>query len=409
MNILFISLLDFHDLEERNIYTDLLKTFLKKGHYVCAVSPVESRNSQKCSLIENEKLLLLKPMIGNTQKTNLIEKGTSILTLELILEKSIKKYTSHIKFDLVLYTTPPITFYKAVRYVKQRDNAKTYLLLKDIFPQNAIDLGMISKKWPKGIIYRYFRNKEKKLYKISDYIGCLSPANIDFFLKNNKEISNIPIEVCPNSIEPLEIIPKDKTLLKRKFNIPEDSIAFIYGGNLGKPQNIDFVVQCLKKNINYTDRYFIICGSGTDFGKLEEFFNKTNPKNMRLINGLPKKEYDELVSACDIGLIFLDYRFTIPNFPCRLLSYMENSMPVLACTDVNTDIGRVIESGNFGWWCESNNENIFHETVNDICMKKNEIEKYGTNARVYLEKNYTVEQSYQIIMKHLNNSNNDIN
>lgn len=400
MNILFISLLDFDNLEKRSIYTDLLRTFLNKGHYVCAVSPVERRNKQDASIIKTENLLILKPRIGNVQKNNSIEKGISILMLESQLRKCIKKHTNHIKFDLVLYTTPPLTFYKAVSYVKKRDKAKTYLLIKDIFPQNAVDLGVLSSKGLKGYIYRYFKNKEKKLYNISDYIGCLSPANIDFLMKNNKEISDKPIEVCPNSIEPIEVITEDKRYLKKKLDIPENSITYIYGGNLGKPQDIDFVIKCLQLNINLVDRYFIICGTGTEYFKLEEFFSKRKPMNMKLINGLPKLEFDELVSACDIGLIFLDHRFTIPNFPSRLLSYMENSLPVLACTDSNTDIGKIIENGNFGWWCESNNENLFYKTVNNICKSKNELEQIGANARDYLEEHYTTEQSYQIIMRH---------
>ncbi|SDC04211.1 Glycosyltransferase involved in cell wall bisynthesis [Paenibacillus sp. UNCCL117] len=404
MNILFISLLDFDSLDERNIYTDLLRTFLKHGHYVCVVSPVERRKHKRALQLESENLLILKPKIGNTQKTNLIEKGISILRLESRLKQSIKKFTTHIKFDLIIYTTPPITFYKAVKYVKKRDNAKTYLLLKDIFPQNAVDLGILSKKGLKGVVYKHFRHKEKRLYRVSDYIGCLSPANIRFLLRHNQENVSKSIEVCPNSIEPQYIVPRDKGLLKRQFDIPEESTAFIYGGNLGKPQNIDFIILCLKKNINMDDRYFIICGTGTDYYKLEEFFSKEKPRNMRLINGLPKEKYDELVSSCDVGLIFLDCRFTIPNFPSRLLSYMDYSMPTLACTDINTDLGEIMEKGSFGWWCESNDEEMFLEKINYICEHKNEIEKFGLNAREYLEKNYTSERSYQIIMKHFTNS-----
>ena len=400
MNILFLSLLDFTSLDVHNIYTDLVREFFNKGHHIFAVSPVEKRENQETQLIENENIRILKLKIGNTQKTNLIEKGISTLTLESKFVEGIKKYFSDVKFDLILYSTPPITFYRAVQFVKQRDNAKTYLLLKDIFPQNAVDLGIMTKTGLKGLLYQYFRRKEKNLYQISDYIGCLSQANIDFLLKYNKELSSKQIEVCANSIQPKDYIKSDKGSLKRKFKIPEEAVIFIYGGNLGKPQDISFVVKCLRKNINLNDRYFVICGTGTDYYKLEDFFKMEKPQNMRLLNGLPKQEYDELVSACDIGLIFLDHRFTIPNFPSRLLSYMENAMPVLACTDRNTDVGHIIENGSFGWWCESTDENKFVEIVNEICNRRDLLSKASDNARGYLENNYTVEKSYQIIMKH---------
>ena len=91
MNILFLSLLDFASLNERNIYTDLLREFLNKGHYICAVSPVERHKNQETHLIENENHRILKLRIGNTQKANLIEKGISTLTLESKFVSGIKE------------------------------------------------------------------------------------------------------------------------------------------------------------------------------------------------------------------------------------------------------------------------------------------------------------------------------
>lgn len=400
MNILFLSLLDFNSFDERSIYTDLLKTFVRNGHYVYAVSPVEKRTNKRTHYIKKDNAFILKPRIGNTQKTNLIEKGISVLTLEFILKHNIKKYSKNIKFDLILYTTPPITFFSVVKYIKERDKASAYLLLKDIFPQNAVDLGMLSTGGIKGILYRYFRKKEKNLYKLSDYIGCLSKANIEFLLKHNPELESKPIEVCPNSIEPSEAKKINKNSIRRQFDIPENATTFIYGGNLGKPQDIDFVIECLKKNLESDDRYFVICGNGTEYYKLERFMLEYSPTNIKLIKGLPKAQYDVLVSACDIGLVFLDHRFTIPNFPSRLLSYMEYSMPTLACTDSNTDLGSIIESENLGWWCESTDANRFLDLVNSICSNKEQIDMFGQNSRRYLLNNYTTEKAYQTIISH---------
>ena len=84
------------------------------------------------------------------------------------------------------------------------------MLLKDIFPQNAVDLGMLKKTGFKGLLYRYFKNKEKKLYRQSDYIGCMSNANVDFLLKNNPQISKNIVEVCPNSIAPSNSVRDSK-------------------------------------------------------------------------------------------------------------------------------------------------------------------------------------------------------
>ncbi|PGK34798.1 glycosyltransferase WbuB [Bacillus anthracis] len=401
MNVLFLTLLDFSTIKEKGIYTDLMREFTNNGNTVYIISPTEKRKQQKNKLIDTGNCKILKLQIGNIQKTNIIEKGISTLTLESKFLKGIKNYFSDVKFDLVLYSTPPITLQKAVEYVQKRDNAKTYLLLKDIFPQNAVDLGMIKKKGIGSLLYKYFRTKEKKLYSISNYIGCMSQANVNFLLQNNPEISPDIVEVCPNSIEPLSV-KKDvrkSNEVKSKYKIPIDKTVFIYGGNLGKPQGIDFLIECLKVNKNNNQVHFVIVGAGTEFPKLKTCINNENLTNTQLFSQLPKDEYDILASSCDVGLIFLDKRFTIPNFPSRILSYMQASMPILAATDINTDIGEIIEDGGFGLWCESSNSGSFNEKLNQMC--NGELRKsMGINARRYLEANYTARNSYEIIMNH---------
>ena len=112
---------------------------------------------------------------------------------------------------------------------------------------------------------------------------------------------------------------------------------------------------------------------------------------------LPKEDYDKMVGACDVGLIFLDHRFTIPNFPSRLLSYMQARVPVLAVTDPNTDIGKVIVDGGFGCWCESNCVEDFNNCVNTLV---NDYDKYLKEDEFnFLSTNYSSSLAYEIIKK----------
>src|SRR5699024_8531098 len=151
----------------------------------------------------------------NITKTSFLEKGISTLLLEYQYIKAIKKYLYLESFDLILYSTPPITFNSVIKYIKKRDNALSYLLLKDIFPQNEVDLGLFKKH---SIINMYFRYKEKQLYRNSDAIGCMSKANVNYIIKNNK-IKKEKIEVNPNSVQIIEYKELDlalKVKLKKK-------------------------------------------------------------------------------------------------------------------------------------------------------------------------------------------------
>ena len=435
MNVIFLTLVRLTDIENHGIYEDLMRKFRDEGHRVYIVCPVERRFGQKTNLTEISGVKMLYVKTLNIQKTNVIEKGIGTLMLEHQYKAAIKKHLSGVSFDLITYSTPPITFTNVVRYLKKRNpQAISYLQLKDIFPQNAVDLGMLvaSPKpspqrkglkntvmaLPKYLLYMYFRKKEVALYKDSDYIGCMSPANVEFVLKHNDFIDKSRVEVAPNSIE-APCPPKgenfenesedDKVLrenneryyIRKKYNLPTDRPIFIYGGNLGKPQGIDFLIKCLDANKNRWDCYFVVVGNGTEYPRLEAWYdlNLNDNLNVKVMQGLPKEDYDILVRSCDVGLIFLDHRFTIPNYPSRLLSYLENKMPIICATDVNTDIGKIAEENGYGYWCESVKPEDFTKLVDK--MLKSDRKAMGEKGYEFLKNNYLVEHTYNAIMKHL--------
>ncbi len=195
MKVLFLSIANISD----GLYADLLHEFRDRGDTVYLVSQVERRHKLPTTYTVNDGIHRLRVRTGNISKVGNIEKGISTILIEQQFINAIKKYLSDVRFDRVLYSTPPVTFERAIRYVKKRDGCFTYLLLKDIFPQGAVDLQVIKKN---SLIWRYFRAKEKRLYAISDYIGCMSPANVAYVLKHNPEVLENKIEVCPNSIKP---------------------------------------------------------------------------------------------------------------------------------------------------------------------------------------------------------------
>ena len=395
MNILFLTIFEIDSISERGIYQDLLREFIKHGHMVSIVCPAERRYGKRTRLYESTSSQILKVRTLNLTKTHWFEKGFATVLLEHQYKSAIKKYFYNLKFDVVIYSTPPVTLTKVIKYIKKRDNAVSYLLLKDIFPQNAVDLGILS---PRSPVYFFFKHKERMLYRISNNIGCMSQANVEYLLKHNKQLDICRVHICPNSITPsmLDKMIGNRADIRNKYNIPIHSKVFINGGNLGKPQCVPFIVECLRLNQNKDDRYFLICGSGVDANILQEYIKIEAPANVKMINLLPEDKYAEILSACDVGLIFLDHRFTIPNFPSRLLAYMEKSLPVLACTDPNTDIGKIIEDGTFGWWSESDDPEKFSNLIDKICGQ--DTTPLGLCGRRYLEKNFLAVQSAKIIM-----------
>lgn len=404
MNVLFLTMSSgLKNIETSGIYTDLMRKFRDEGHEVYIMYPRERRTGLPTALQHEGRVHTLGVKTFNVTKANIVEKGVGQVLLESQFKVALKKYFKKVKFDLILYSTPPITFTKVIKYAKQRNpHAMTYLLLKDIFPQNAVDLGMLPKTGLKGLLYKSFRAKEKELYRVSDYIGCMSPANVTYVLKHNPEIPADKVEVAPNSYD----IPKSHERLKteddairQKYHLPVDKPIFIYGGNMGRPQGIPFLVNCMKAVKDREDCHFVIVGDGTEYPKLEAFIRDYKPTAVSVFKRLPKGDYDKLAGACDVGLIFLDYRFTIPNYPSRLLPYLMEHKPIIAATDPNCDTGTLAEANGYGFYCPSNSVDAFVHAVDR--MLASDIKQLGENGYRFYLNNYTTTHTYDAIMRHV--------
>ena len=229
----------------------------------------------------------------------------------------------------------------------------------------------------------------------------MSPANVKYVIEHNPDIDSSKVEICPNSYDiPAQSIETNKKQwIREKYKLPLDKPIFIYGGNMGQPQGIPFLIDCMKAVSDRRDCHFVIVGDGTNYPKIESWINVSQPKSVSLFKSLPKVDYDALANACDIGLIFLDYRFTIPNYPSRLLPYLMTKKPIIAVTDKNCDTGTIAMENGYGFYCPSNSVDRFIECVDKILYSN--IQEMGNKGYQFFINNYTTEHTYYAIMKHL--------
>jgi glycosyltransferase involved in cell wall biosynthesis len=397
MKVLFITLVKIDDIECYGIYSDLLRKFRNENHDVTIVCPNERKHKNNTSLIKRNGVSILNVWTTNIQKTNFFEKGITTLIIEYFFLFAIKKHLYYKDYDLIIYSTPPITFTNLIYWLKKKSRAKTYLLLKDIFPQNAVDLNIIKKD---GLIYKYFRNKEKKLYKISDFIGCMSLANLNYILDKNPELNSSKIEVNPNSIEVQEYLSTNisRDTILSKYRIPNNKTLFLFGGNLGRPQGIEFLIKNISNCKKIDDAFFLIIGNGTEFKNLSNIIEVEELNNVLLIKELPYLDYEKILKCAHVGLIFLNPNFTIPNFPSRILNYMQNKMPVICATDFVSDLGSIAQQNAFGYACLTSDYDKFYDFVKKLL--NNEVrENMGINAYNFLRYEYSVEESYKKIIE----------
>lgn len=395
MNILFISIA-WPARDHRNLYTDLMDEFVGHGHRVVVVGTTESQGEKPGLKDEDGKLVLRVPS-GKIRKASYARKILSLFTLGSKMKSAIYTHLGNHQFDLILGATPPITLSKLYPKLKRKYGAPFYLMLKDIWPQGSVDLGVIRKKGPG---WQYLRSHEVRLYKAADYIGCMSPKGRDYLLSENKFLEKTKVEVCPNSISPTSEneIPGTNDI-REKYNIPADACVFIFSGNLGIGHGLHFLVEVIHALKDYRKAYFIIGGAGTQYNYLKKRFAENPPDNAFLYNWLPREDFEQILMTSDVGLILL-YKYTSPQFPSRLLSYLDYSKPALCAINPETDMGEIVEAAKCGKYVSHGDKEAFIDAVKYFSEHPEDRIKMGKNGRNLLLNNYTSNHSYQIIAEH---------
>jgi len=230
----------------------------------------------------------------------------------------------------------------------------------------------------------------------------MSEANVRYLVEHNPDLDAEKVEVCPNSIEPRNVCAVEPVeTLRAKYGIPHAAVVVLFGGNLGKPQGLDFFLDVVDHSGSRTDVHYVIAGSGTDKQRVWDHFAAGQHSNITLLDYLPKDEYENLLCLADVGLILLDGRFTIPNFPSRLTAYMEAGIPVLAATDTVSDIKDVLRESDSGLWVEWGDREGFLAAIDCLRSDPSLRLAMGQRGRRYLEEHYTVAKAYETIVAHM--------
>jgi glycosyltransferase involved in cell wall biosynthesis len=373
--------------ENSSMYTDLAHEFSINGHEIY----VAVANGPKSGTLRIEggvNVLRVKTM--ELFDTHFILKGIANLLLPYQVLRAISSNHWNLFFDAVIIATPPITYLRIAKKLKKK-GSKVYLILRDIFPQNAKDLGLIQNKY----LFSYFRKKEKKLYAISDYIGCMSDGNIRYVIKNNPEVQKEKLHILSNW-KAVAKFSNPSLDLKNSIGL-EGKFIIVYGGNLGKPQDVESIIEYADHISYLQDVVFLLIGNGTEKKRLIQLCRQRNLENILFKDSLPRKKYEDLVKVCDVGLVINNRLFTIPNIPSRTLSYWEAKIPVLATLDPYTDFGKIIHDSASGLWSLTGDKEAFKENFLKLYSNKSLRLSMGENGYAYLQKNCSVENAYNII------------
>lgn len=324
----------------------MVNVFHENGHKVFPMAPIN--NEDKKNFISSEQGIdVLRVRTRDVFTKNLIQKGIANVLLPYQYKKAFTKFWKQQSIDIIIVATPSVMFADFVAFAKKKTKAKVLLLQKDIFPQNAVDLGFMKKG---SFIYNFFKKNEVKLLKVADKIGCTSTGNKEYLLEHYPFLQEQNLDIVYNSTKLLQKESGENLEIKMKYKI-SDKFVVVFGGNMGKPQQLENVLKLAKNSSIYKDVLFLIIGKGTEVDVLKEEVKKLKLCNILFVDKVPREEYFNLICNCSLGLISLHQDFTVPNTPMKLNDYMNAGIPILASIDRGNDLGELLVSNNFRKIC----------------------------------------------------------
>lgn len=384
MKVLFFSLSPKSDL-----YSSLADEFCVNGNELTFVTPTETNTR----LEDYHGFKILYFHSGKMLNVSIPRKGLSNLLFPSYCLHAVKKYINPKDYNLILMSTPPLGYLSSIKWIKKRNSSiKFYLILRDIHPEGATH---ILKKIPG--LYGYFKRMASSLYELSDVVGCMTPLDVELVQKNYLYKSPYKVKLLANWGRKTDY-NEPSTEIKKKYGL-EDKYVIIYGGNMGKPQNLTLFLELAKQKQHLKDVLFLFIGSGTEREHLRDIVRINHIANVRIEDSIPQNDYNEILRCASVGIITLHPLSFFANCPSKAISYWQNKIPILASLDKITDFGTYfLDRSNSGLWSLATDFESLSNNF-DILYKNREMRKeMGDNGFSFFNENYTVDKTYKEIM-----------
>lgn len=307
---------------------------------------------------------------GEIKNINFFRRTINETLLSFRVVKCYKEICTEEVTGIINYS-PSIFFGLGVKYLKEKFSCPSYLILRDLFPQWVVDLGIIRKN---GLIHSYFKFFESLNYGSANRIGVMSKSNLMLF-ENRKDF--LKFEVLPSWQKPVTI-DTDVQLL-REFGLEHlhNKIVFFYGGNIGLAQGIDVLIDLASNLLDQTHIHFVFIGEGDAVNIIK---NSSLP-SVTYVESLKPDKYYALVGNFDVGMISLHSEHTAHNYPGKMWGYMSLKKPIIGFVNKGNDVKQLINNKNAGYISsyEDNMESLVEYCI-DISKDRDLISRSGENS-----------------------------
>jgi O26-antigen biosynthesis N-acetyl-L-fucosamine transferase len=363
------------------------------GHDVTIVT-ISDSIAEALQVSDDQGLRIVRVKMGKIKGMPKIVRAVQEVRLSNVVWRRAHRYLKVNPADAIIFYSPTIFFGALVKRLKSLWGCPSYLILRDIFPQWAVDAGILKKR----IAWRFFREKEREQYDASDVIAVQSRGDLRYFKKHFPD-KNYRLAVLYNWARSSEAsLPA--TNYRSRLGL-RDKVVFVYGGNLGVAQDVDNLIRLAASLIDRPEIHFLFVGEGTEVPRMERILAARQLQNIHLLPAVDQREYLAMLSECDVGLLSLDRRLTTHNVPGKLFGYMYWGKPVLASLNPGNDLFTLLGHNRAGFcFVNGDDANLTAAAIqlaSDVQLRT----QMGHNARSLLEGTFSSRAAAAQILQEL--------
>jgi len=376
-----------------NQMSDLAREFLNQGFEPLVITPnQDSALRTTLSTLDGVNVLniaSIRILVNNNLRRAIYE----FLMPFMMISGLSKSIYRNIKWDLIVWYSPSIFFGPFIYYMKLRSKCKTYLILRDIFPEWAYDLRLISK----GFTYYLLKIFSNFQYLIADTIGVQSQSDL-YYLKKWIKYTEKKFEVLHNW---------QSSIINTKcsINIRNTELAgrkiFVYTGNMGVAQDLDFMMYLSLHLNERNDIGFIYVGRGSEVGRLKQYIKNNLITNTLFFDEINSSEIPGLLAQCYVGLVSLDLRHKSHNIPGKFLTYINAGIPILARINSNNDLIKLIEESGVGRVYDGVNIKEFANIIDEMIVDDVEYQNMSNSGPILAKEKFTTYHAVNQIIQSL--------
>ena len=325
---------------------DLSREITRQGHSLCVLLPAPDQ-SEPWRLEEFDGAQVMRLRAPRTKDIGYVRRTLAELAMPFAMLRNLRKSPLAIeRWDGVVWYAPSIFHGPLVSTLKKSSVCKSYLIIRDIFPEWAVDMGLMGR----GMPYRFFDAIARYQYSVADVIGVQTPGNRRYF-DPWLEQPGRQLEVLHNWLDkPAQVrcsIRVEQTALVGRR-------VFVYAGNMGVAQGMDILLDLAERLRSGADVGFLFVGRGSEAARLKAAAQLRQLDNVVFFDEIDPDEIPDLYAQCDAGIVALDPRHKSHNIPGKFLTYMQSGLPVLANINAGNDLAQMIRDQRVGQVCETN-------------------------------------------------------